>query len=102
MKIRSVPFPVHPCFNRRYQFVSLYRFKNEVDRLIAGMYRERNGTDFHRKLWPGTVRNGTDDVSERNGREWNGTDFFLERNGTERNEQIFVLDGAERNATPKC
>ena len=47
------------------------------------MYRERNGTDFHWKPWPGTVRNGTDDVSERNGREWNGTDFFSERNGTD-------------------
>ena len=63
------------------------------------MYRERNGTDFHWKLWPGTVRNGTDDVSERNGREWNGTDFFSERNGTER---IFVMDGAERNGTDFC
>ena len=50
---------------------------------LSGMYRERNGTDFHWKLWPGTVRNGTDDVSERNGREWNGTDFFSERNGTD-------------------
>ena len=79
----------------------------------TGMYRERNGTDFHWKLWPGTVRNGTDDVSELNGREWNGTDFFSERNGTERifvldgaerngTERIFVLDGAERNPTPKC
>ena len=66
---------------------------------ISAMYRERNGTDFHGKLWPGTLRNGTDDVSERNGREWNGTDFFLEQNGTER---ILVLDGVERNATPKC
>ena len=52
------------------------------------MYRERNGTDFHWKLWP-----FPDDNSERK-----GTDFFSERNGTER---IFVLDGAERNGTER-
>ena len=50
---------------------------------LPGMYQERNGTDFQWKLWPGTVRNRTDDVSERNRRQWNGTDFFSERNGTD-------------------
>ena len=39
---------------------------------------ERNGFSLE-----AVARNGSDGVSERNGREWNGTDFFSERNGTD-------------------